>query len=892
MHRSRVVVLFLLLALALPLAAQTIQGRVVIQADQSPLPGVTVSVSDWGLTTVTDADGRYTLDTGGRTGTVRVTAALQGFLTRTATVNVGTAPVTQDFSLQVSFGTEITVGSRAIGAEQEKAVPVDVIPEEVIDRAPSAETSQILQKIAPSFNFPRPTISDGTDSVRPATLRGLGPDQVLVMLNGKRRHASALVNANNTVGRGTSGVDLNAIPASAIESVEILRDGAAAQYGSDAIAGVINLVMKASPEPLKVDLKAGSTTHEDGEMLNVALTGGWAIGRGALFVAGEHRTRYDTNRANPDLRDQLAAGDAGSLPIDQPNTHWGDSYARDVMLFGNFNLPLSDDRKKMLYAFGGYSLRHGSHGGNYRRAIDANNWREIYPIGFLPLIEPRVSDVSLTAGTRGELAAWYYDLSGGYGRNKLQFYVTDSLNASLGPSLPPNQTRFYAGTLGDEQWTVNLDVSRAFQVGLAGPLNVALGAEYRRDGFDQHAGEPNSYIDGGHVNQFGGRAAPGAQVFPGFRPENEVDVSRNGKAVYVDLEGDVLDKLRMGVAVRHENFSDFGNTTNGKLTVRYSPVQSLILRGAASTGFRAPSLNQGYWSAISTNFLVNPANGLVEPFQVGTFRVNAPIARALGATDLEAENSKNLSAGVVWQPLDNLEFTADYFHIDIEDRIVYSGNFNQPSLQPILAPAGIGGVRFLTNAIDTETNGFDLVANYQRPLLGGRIDLSGAYSHNETEVVHIEPTPGPLAAFGETLFDRQELRRFECSQPQDNIRLLQSWNGSRGWNVTTRQSRYGDYCSLTINPIDDQTYAAEWLADAEVAYNWNTYTFALGAENLFDNFPDRNRVCRDGTFPVPGQTCALAQQSGAGGTNAYPINAPFGFNGRFVYTRITYRFGR
>ena len=881
-------VLFLL-ALASPLSAQMIRGRVTLQSDGSPLPGVTVSVAQWGLSTVTDAEGQYTLDASGRTGAVQVSASLQGFQTRTATVNVSAGEVAQDFSLQISFGQEITVGSRAIGAEQEKAVPVDVIQREQIETAPSTETNQILQKLSPSFNFPRPTISDGTDSVRPATLRGLGPDQLLVMLNGKRRHASALVNANNTVGRGSSGVDLNAIPASAIESIEILRDGAAAQYGSDAIAGVINLVMKADPEPLRVDVKAGATTHDDGEMLNIALSGGWALGRGALFVAGEHRTRYETNRANPDLRDQLAPGDAGNNSIEQPNTHWGDSYARDVMLFSNLNLPLTDDGKQRFYAFGGYSLRHGSHGGNYRRAIDANNWRQIYPLGFLPLIEPRVADTALTAGARGQLAGWYYDLSAGYGRNKYEFFVTDSLNASLGPTIPPNQTRFYAGKLGDRQITANLDLSRQYSVGLAGPLNVAVGAEFRRDSFEQHAGEPNSYIHGGSPNQAGGRAAAGAQVFPGFQPSNEVDVSRNSKAIYADLEGDVHARFRVGIAGRYEDFSDFGSTANGKITARFTPMKQLILRAAASTGFRAPSLNQGFWSAISTNFIPN-SQGVVEAVQVGTFRVNAPIARALGATDLKPEESRNVSAGVVWQPLPNLELTADYFHIDIEDRIVYSGNFNQDALKPILEPFGVGGVRFLTNAIDTETNGYDLVANYQRPLLGGRIDLSAAYSNNKTEVVHVEPTPGPLQSFGQTLFDRQERRRFECAQPQDNTRLMQSWNRS-GWNVTARESRYGDYCSLTLSAIDDQTYEAEWVADAEVSYRWNQYTFAVGAENLLDTFPDRNRIWRTGTGPgttVPG---VLAQQSGAGGTNSYPINSAFGMNGRFVYTRITYRFG-
>jgi len=883
MNSGRVAV-FLFLALSLPLTAQTIRGRVVLQSDESPLPGVTVSIEEWRLTTITDAEGRYTLDATGHTGTARVTAELAGFQSRTAAVNLAQGETTQDFALRVSFGQEITVGSRVIGAEQEKAVPVDVIPQQQIESAPSTETAQIIQKIAPSFNFPRPTISDGSDSVRPATLRGLGPDQLLVMVNGKRRHASALVNANNTVGRGSSGVDLNAIPAAALENIEILRDGAAAQYGSDAIAGVINMVMKSAPEPIRIDVKGGTTSQSDGEMLDVTATGGWAIGRGAFVLTGEHRTRYDTNRANPDLRDQLVAGDAGHNSIDQPNTHWGDSYERDALLFANLNVPLTDDRKQIVYAFGGYSVRHGSHGGNYRRAIDANNWKQIYPLGFLPLIEPRVADTSLNAGVRGEMSEWFYDLSAGYGRNKFAFYVTDSLNASLGPDTPPNQTRFYAGTLADEQMTANFDISKPFHVGLAGPLNVALGAEYRRDGFEQQAGEPNSYLDGGHVNQFGGRAAAGAQVFPGFRPSNEADVSRHSNAAYVDLEGDVLPKLRLGVAGRYENFSDFGSTTNGKITARYSALQHLIFRGSASTGFRAPSLSQGYWSAISTNFIVNPANGLVEPFQVGTFRVNAPVSRSLGATDLKPEKSKNFSGGMVWQPMENLELTADYFHIDIDDRIVYSGNFNQLALQPLISPFGVNGVRFMTNAISTETNGYDLVANYQRPLLGGRVDLSAAYSNNKTKIVGEVETPPELKAFGETLFDRQERRRFECGQPKDNVRLMQAWNRGN-WNVTTRQSRYGEYCSLTINPIDDQTYAAEWLADADLTYRWGAYSFGLGVENLFDNYPDRNTLFR-------ANSTALAQQAGTGGTNSYPINTPFGMNGRFFYTRVGYRFGK
>jgi iron complex outermembrane receptor protein len=873
-------VVFLVSLFAASLSAQTVSIRGVVSLpDGSPLPGVTVRADDFAVTAVTDGGGVYLLAAprAHADGPVKVTASLAGFKTASALVDIRSGDATQNFTLRVSFGEQITVGSRVIGAAQEKAVPVDVLPREQIQSSPSAETSQIIQKLAPSFNFPRPTISDGTDSVRPATLRGLGPDQLLVMVNGKRRHASALVNVNNTVGRGSSGVDLNAIPASAIESVEILRDGAAAQYGSDAIAGVINLVLQSDGKPLQVDARSGQTTHGDGEMLDASLNGGWGVGKGVLFFTGEYRLRYATNRASPDLRDQIVAGDAGNNLVPQPNTHWGDAYARDLMSFLNFNLPLTPDGKQVLYAFGGYSLRHGSHGGNYRRSLQAQNWPQIYPLGFLPLIQPRVVDTSVNIGARGELAGWFYDLSGGYGRNTFDFFVTDSLNTSLGPAIPPNQTRFYAGSLGDTQLTGNLDLSRQYKTaGMAGPLNVAVGAELRRDGFRQSAGEPNSYLNGGFRDRNGGIAPAGAQVFPGFQPSNRVQVSRNSTSLYADLEGDVLAKLRVGLAGRYEHFSDFGNTTNGKLTVRYSPFQHLIFRAAASSGFRAPSLSQGNFSAISTNFLLNPATGIVEPFETGTYRVDTPLARALGSSDLKPEKSRNFSGGVVWQPRSDLELTADYFHIRIKDRIVLSGNFTGAQILPLISPFGATAARFFTNAIDTRTIGVDLVANWQRPLMGGRLDLSAAYSNNETKIVGEIATPPQLAGLNNVLFDRIEQRRIECGQPKDNTRLSETWFGS-AWTATLRQSRFGEYCSFTLLPIDDQVYAPEWLADAELAYRWKRYTFAAGVENLFDRFPDRNLVRNvNGAF--------TAQINN--GVATYPINTPFGMNGRFVYTRV------
>jgi iron complex outermembrane receptor protein len=364
-------------------------------------------------------------------------------------------------------------------------------------------------------------------------------------------------------------------------------------------------------------------------------------------------------------------------------------------------------------------------------------------------------------------------------------------------------------------------------------------------------------------------------VFPGFRPSNAVDKSRNNKSLYVDLEGDVLTSLRLGVAGRYENYSDFGSTTNGKLTLRYSPLQRFIVRAAASTGFRAPSLGQSYFSAVSTNFLLDLATGQLAPFEVGTYPVNSPIAQALGAQPLKPEKSKNISGGVVFEPFGNTEITADYFHIDIDDRIVFSGNFTGGNVQPLLAPFGVTGARFFTNAIDTRTNGFDLVANHNRDISGlGHLDLSAAYSHNKTKVVGTVATPPQLSGLGETLFDRIERRRIECGQPQNNLRLLQGWTyGS--FSTTLRESRYGEFCSFTLLPKDDQTYAARWLADLDLAYRWGRYSIGFGAENLFDQFPTKNR---------------LGTPQANLGIFTYPSQSPYGMNGRFVYTRVDVRF--
>jgi iron complex outermembrane recepter protein len=885
-------------AIAAAAAAQdsiTISGMITTRADGLAVPGAIVSIAGTSVTATADANGRYTLQAPramihGERVQIRVEALTLPPSVTAATI---TGPaLTVDVALDLAFIEQVTVGSRSPSREADKTVPVDIITHDQIASSPYTETAQLIQSLAPSFNFPRPTISDGTDTVRPATLRGLGPDQVLVLINGKRRHQSALVHLNDTVGRGSTGVDLNAIPLSTVDHIEVLRDGAAAQYGSDAIAGVINIVLKngvARPEVnTNFGLSNGSFTgnscsangltctigsdidFSDGGLVDVGGSWGIPAGQGSVTVASEYRRHNRTNRASFDPRDQVAAGDAGNNAVVQPNHRWGDPDTRDMMTFVNTSVPLatSSGAQTLLYAFGGYSRRAANSAGFFRRGIDARDWPQIYPLGFLPTIEPIVTDAAGTAGLRGVRGKWTYDASGEYGHNRFDFRVGDSLNVSLGPTLPPNQTDFDAGTLQLSQFVGNLDIRRAFRVkGLSGLLNLAFGGEYRREKYQIRAGEPASYQDGGVPDRFGNRAPIGAQVFPGFRPSNEVDASRDSMAAYVDAEGNVISWLRLGGAVRAEHYSDFGGTLDGKLTVRVQPDRKIAVRGAVSTGFRAPSLGQSFFSSTATNFL-NLGQGLV-PVESLTLPVSSAPVKVLGAVPLEPETSLNTSAGVVVAPISPLNVTVDYYRIAIDDRIVLSGNFTAPPIAALLAPFGANSARFFTNAIDTRTNGMDVTASYVlTTAAGGDVQLRAGYNHTRTRVVGDVATPPQLAAFSSVLFDRIERRRMECGQPSDNLRLGGDYRRSR-YGANLNVARYGEVCSFTQNPADDQVYSPKWLTDVEGSYRAAGYTLAAGVENLFNVFPDRNITVNS-----------------FNGIQTFPRQSPFGMNGRAIYVRV------
>ncbi len=538
----------------------------------------------------------------------------------------------------------------------ESAVPIDVISAEALVNQGATETNRLLNNLVPSFNFPQPSLTDGTDSLRPATLRGLAPDQVLVLVNGKRRHISSLLNLNGSIGRGSAGVDLNTIPALAIERIEVLRDGAASQYGSDAIAGVINIQLKkreggraqatfgkyftqlegvfdvenvaptltgsASESPV-ITFSDEERTRRDGDTLTFATNIGLPIGESGYFNwTTEYRDRSPTNRSGADPRRQFtAAGDPRETTFDRFSHRFGDGQSQDLNFFINAGADLGADFE--LYSFGSYGIRDGNGAGFYRRSLDARNrdfsastttFVPFYPEGFLPLINSDIEDIAGVLGVRGEVSGWNLDLSVNYGSNRLDYLITNTFNTSLGGANSP--TAFDAGGLRSGQTSINFDAQRILDLGF-GDTSLAFGGEYRDENYRIIAGDLGSYVAGPFsAAPFG--AAPGAQVFPGFAPSTEIDASRDSYAAYVEIDTDISDMFNIQLAGRFEDYSDFGSTLNGKAAARFEPFEGIAIRGAISTGFRAPGLAQQFFSTTSTN---NVGGQLIE---IGTFPVAVP----------------------------------------------------------------------------------------------------------------------------------------------------------------------------------------------------------------------------------------------------------------------------
>jgi iron complex outermembrane receptor protein len=920
----------LVLTLApVPLLAQggTLRGRVADSAGTA-LPQATVVLEAAGRGALSNERGEYVMS-GIPAGTYRVAVRRLGYTAEPARVTVRAGEETrQDFTMaRAAVGlaeVQVVVGSRAAHtAADELAVPVDVFTPAEIRAQGTTETAQILAQLAPSVNFPRQSVSDASEIVRPFTMRGLGPDHSLVLLNGKRRHRTAIVHYYGAgLGAGSSGVDMNTIPASAIERIEVLREGAAAQYGSDAIAGVVNVVLRDGVFAPQFDASFGqyatSDFPDDGRTFNLAGAWGIPLGRGALALSAEYRDRDGTNRAGADVSDQLAPGDADEVdafgqvisknnPVPQPNHHWGDGEEQALMTFASANLPLGTTGQSGLYAFGGYTMREGKGYGYYRQAMSERNWTEIYPLGFLPQFAPDVVDASAAGGLRGLAGSWQYDAGVSFGLNTFLYNIENSLNTSLGPCLDTpcapgpdgilgnaddpgiaNKTSFDAGELGLTETTLSLDVSRQFEIGLPTPLNFAVGAAYRRETYQITPGEPASWINGFHPDQYGDPSPSGSQVFPGFRPEDDTDADRDNVGLYVDVESDIAPRLLANVAARWENYSDFGSRLTGKVALRFQPATPWTFRAAASTGFRAPSLAQSYYSSTVTNFIPDLSTGEPLAVEVGVFPVASAEAQALGARPLKEETSVNLSAGLAWSPVPRLTITADAFQIDVDDRVLLTTFLASDEVAAILAGIGSRATsgQYFTNAIDTRTRGVDVTARYRIEMGATRgVDLDASYNYTQTDVVGDIPLPPELAAANVVLFDQWGeggINALERERPRWRATLQGLFN-TGGLSVMGRGSFYGpfrsslySYClEPTTLPSCAQEYPTEAIFDLELGYGLpGLGKLAVGARNVFDNYPERMNP--DNSF----------------GLFLYPSASPFGFNGRFIYTRLEVGVGR
>jgi len=793
--------------------------------------------------------------------------------------------------------TVVVTGTRVANRTAlDTAAPVDIVSSETLKNAGSTEITQALSIALPSLNFPRPAITDGTDTIRPATLRGMAPDQTLVLVNSKRRHASSLVNVNGSIGRGSAAVDMNTIPTAIVKSVEVLRDGAAAQYGSDAISGVVNLRLRTDrtggeagvtygARKTEYDLwndvaPAGATwtapsrrERTDGHTATVSLWKGLALGEnGYLTIAAEYKGQNRTERSGYDMRQQyprLANGafDPRELTINRFNAWYGEPEMDQATIFANAGQDLGGGVK--LYGWASYQNREARSGGFFRPAQDARNILSIYPDGFLPIIAPSVNDYSATAGVTWTQGSWDMDASLGYGKNRMMYEIQNTLNRSIGPT---SKREFDAGGYAYDQWVFNLTGVRTVDVGgFASPLNIALGTEARREGYQLYAGEPDSWRDGPVILPNGTPAAPGAQVFPGFRPSNEVNAHRSAIGAFVDLEANVTPEFLASVALRAEHYTDFGNSLAGKLSGRYDFSKSFALRGAVQNGFRAPSPQQQNFTATSTNFI----NGI--PFEITTFRPTDRVAVALGAKPLEAEESVNASIGAVLR-FDPFSITIDAYRIGIKDRIVLSENLTQANVRNYIISQGItgvGGGRFFINGVDTRTQGVDVVVSWPlRTANAGNLDFTVAANFTDTKVEKV-PTTAQLAALSPApvLFDRLNVLSLEQGQPENKVSANVNWKLGQ-WGATFRATRYGKVLSPGTTAALDFWMGAKTVVDLEGRFAITPkVSLALGADNLFDQYPETQP-------PVLNTT----------GNTPFANYAPFGRGGRFIYARLNYGF--
>ncbi|EZP52230.1 TonB-dependent receptor plug domain-containing protein [Sphingomonas sp. RIT328] len=785
------------------------------------------------------------------------------------------APVA-DAAAQPNESDDIVVtGTRTAGRSRlDSAAPVDVLSGATLQRQGTTELASALAAVAPSIDFPRPSATDGTDAIRPATLRGLSPDQTLVLINGIRGHASSLVNTNGSIGRGSAAVDLNTVPTAALDRIEVLRDGASAQYGSDAIAGVVNLRLREARSgggasvtygfyDTQIDT-ANNRRNVKGE--HAVTASGWqGIGfgdDGFITVSGEYTKRQPTNRADIDLR----------VAPNRVTGRYGDPEVEQYTGFVNAGTSLTDNLK--LYAFGGYQDRDSRSAAFPRispaaqTAAAAATRAQLalagYADGFLPIINTKSRDINSAVGLKGDVSGFTVDLSLSYGRNKIDYRTLNSANYAYGSATP---RAFYDGATIYDQYVAGLDVSRQFDVFQS--LNVAFGLEGRREGYRIVAGELASYgyPAAGTVTGALASAAPGAQGFGGFSPDNETKRSRRNGSAYLDLEAQVTDKLLVGLAGRFEDYSDFGSTVNGKASLRYDLTRWFALRGTASTGFRAPSLQQQYFTQTASVV----TNGV--PILTGTFPSVSSVGSALGGLPLQPEKSTNFSVGTVIRA-GGFDLTVDGYLIKIRDQIGLSENIQATAstqVAALLAPYNVSAARFFLNGLASTTQGIDAVAHYRLATDGaGAFDFTLAGNVNTIDVTRV-PTSTATLDPAPTLFARSRILTLEQGTPGEKVTGQIDWSLDR-LGALARVTYYGDVNqpgTLASGTADVHT-GKHAITDLELRYAApKGAQIGLGVSNLFDVYPDRTIAANNTT-----------------GVLGFPSYSPFGFNGRYLYARV------
>jgi iron complex outermembrane receptor protein len=825
---------FLLITCSLVHAQTPVTGKVL---DSRGEIVVGASILEKGTTngTLTDEQGSYTLAV---QPDATLVVAFVGYATQEVKVD-GRAllDITLEETSQMLREIQIVGSRNANRSVTETPVAVDIIDmSEVATASGQLDVNQLLQVVAPSFNSNRQSGADGADHIDPASIRGLGPDQTLVLINGKRRHQSSHINIFGSRGRGNSGTDLNAIPISAIERIEILRDGASAQYGSDAIAGVINIVLKSEVNVITGNINSGirnakaptddilSTKDYDGQTYQVNLNYGAPVGKqGFINMTTDFLKKRHTNRpANPDKYSVY-------------RRQFGDAALDNFAMYFNAAVPMND--RSSFYAFGGLNYRDTDAFAYSREADEDRNVQAIYPDGFDPHITSRITDKSLSAGVKTKLNGWDVDFNNTYGINRFHYIIDGTLNASL---LEKSPTRFDAGGYQLSQNTTGVNFSQYFRNTLAG-VNIAFGTEYRIDNYQIFAGEEGSYRNYGIVDSVGsdGFIVPvdtlgrpgGSQGFPGFSPANELNEFRQNLGVYVDGEFNITNSLMLAAAARFENYSDFGNTLNGKLSARLGVTDKLAIRGSVSTGFRAPSLVQRFYNTTFTNAV---SGELIDQLIA---KNNSPITRALGIPALKQETATNASVGFTFEA-GGFTATVDGYYVEIKDRIVLTGGFDDtdPEIGDDLQNLGVAFAQFFTNALDTKTTGLDAVLTYATTLGANPFRITFVGNLNKMELGKVNVSPG-LEGKEENYFGAREEKFLLASAPPSKFNLSFDYKLNRA-SFNLRFVRYGEIVFIDYGDEED-IYTPKITTDVTIGFQVSPgLNVSVGAANIFNAYPD------------------------------------------------------